>query len=196
MLKIQKVRPPAGFTLIELLIVVAIIGILAAMAVPNFMNARMRSMVARVNADHQAIQTALGMYAVDNGRYSAYGNPEDVVTAINAGAITYLPVRLTTPVSYLSSLPYDPFPPKVMGGDSSSHATRSYKYIHAYDEIYKEQSFYGKHLRAHTKNAYGEERQIMYEIWSLGPDRIPGHQGIFYDISNGLFSEGDMITHG
>lgn len=196
MLLFKKQIPLAGFTLIELLIVVAIIGVLAAIAVPNFLNARMRSMVARVSADHQAIQTALGMYAVDHGRYPTYGNPEDVVTAIAAGALTYLPVRLTTPISYLSSLPYDPFPPKVLGGDSSSHPTRTYKYIHGYDKIYMRQNFYGNHLRAHAFNAYGAERQIMYEIWSLGPDRIPGHQGIFYDISNGLFSEGDMITHG
>jgi type II secretion system protein G len=186
----------SGFTLIELLIVVAIIGILAAIAVPNFLNARMKAMVSRVTADHQAIKTALGMYAVDKGRFPAYGNPEDIVSAISAGALTYLPVRLTTPVSYLSSLPYDPFPPQSFGGNASTNPTRSYKYIHAYDEEYKSQFFSGRHMRAHVFAAYGSDRSVLYEIWSLGPDRIPGHLGIIYDVSNGLNSEGDIITHG
>ena len=54
-----------GFTLIELLIVVAIIGILAAIAVPNFMNAQIRAKISRALADLRGIRTALESYAVD-----------------------------------------------------------------------------------------------------------------------------------
>ena len=58
-----------AFTLIELLIVVAIIGILAAIAVPNFLNAQIRSKLAKVQADHKAISTALEAYFIDQNAY-------------------------------------------------------------------------------------------------------------------------------
>ncbi len=58
-----------GFTLIELLIVVAIIGILAAIAVPNFLNAQIRAKVARAYADEKSIGTALEAYRLDQNAY-------------------------------------------------------------------------------------------------------------------------------
>jgi type II secretion system protein G len=59
-------RREKGFTLIELLIVVAIIGIIAAIAVPNLLTAIQRSKRSRTVADIRAIGTALGSYQVDN----------------------------------------------------------------------------------------------------------------------------------
>jgi len=56
----------SGFTLIELLIVVAIIAILAAIAVPNFLEAQVRAKVSRVLADERTLITALESFAVDN----------------------------------------------------------------------------------------------------------------------------------
>jgi len=58
-----------GFTLIELLIVVAIIAILAAIAIPNFLSAQVRSKVSRAQSDMRTINTALESYYVDNNDY-------------------------------------------------------------------------------------------------------------------------------
>jgi general secretion pathway protein G len=58
-----------GFTLIELLIVVAIIGIIAAIAIPNLLNAIDRGKQKRSMADIRSIGTAVESYAVDNNFY-------------------------------------------------------------------------------------------------------------------------------
>src|SRR5262245_10606079 len=62
-------RKDSGFTLIELLIVVAIIGIIAAIAIPNLLNAIDRSKQKRSMADMRSIGTAVEEYAIDNNFY-------------------------------------------------------------------------------------------------------------------------------
>jgi type II secretion system protein G len=58
-----------GFTLIELLIVVAIIGIIVAIAIPNLLNAIQRAKQRRSMGDIRSIATAVEAYAVDFNRY-------------------------------------------------------------------------------------------------------------------------------
>ncbi|HEY7160616.1 MAG TPA: prepilin-type N-terminal cleavage/methylation domain-containing protein [Acidobacteriota bacterium] len=67
-----------GFTLIELLIVVAIIGIIAAIAIPNLLNAIQRGKQKRTMADMRAVGTAVEAFAVDNNRY-----PDDASSVSN-----------------------------------------------------------------------------------------------------------------
>ncbi len=76
-----------GFTLIELLIVVAIIAILAAIAVPNFLEAQVRSKVSRVKSDQRSLATAIEAYFVDNNLYPAAardGGPGTACVAPNS----------------------------------------------------------------------------------------------------------------
>lgn len=93
---------PAAFTLIELLIVVAIIGILAAIAVPNFLNAMTRAKVTRVIADIRSIRTAMDAYAVDHNAYPpdhSYYEPQ-----------TWR--QLTTPIAYINNILKNPYQAK------------------------------------------------------------------------------------
>ena len=64
-------RNRKGFTLIELLIVVAIIGIIVAIAIPNLLNAIQRAKQKRTMGDLRSIGTAAEAYAVDNNQYPA-----------------------------------------------------------------------------------------------------------------------------
>ena len=67
----MKNQSAKGFTLIELLIVVAIIGILASIAIPNLLNALDRGKQKRTMADLRSIATAVETYAVDMTFYPA-----------------------------------------------------------------------------------------------------------------------------
>jgi type II secretion system protein G len=93
--KLFQSRHGKGFTLIELLIVIAIILILIAIALPNFLAAQIRSKVARAKSDLRTYATAEESYRLDFGMYtddSSEGN-----------------LQLTTPVPYIKEVPLDPF---------------------------------------------------------------------------------------
>ena len=65
----KAAAPRRAFTLIELLIVTAILGVLSAIAVPNFLEAQVRSKVSRCKTDMGSIATAIESYKVDTNHY-------------------------------------------------------------------------------------------------------------------------------
>ncbi len=98
----------SGFTLIELLIVIAIIGILAAIAIPNLLNAVQRGKQKRSMSDMRALATAVEAYGVDNNVY-----PNG--TACNPGLFT-TGDSLVNLVSFSQLSPtYIASPPRVDG---------------------------------------------------------------------------------
>ena len=71
---LRRLRNERGFTLIELLIVVAIIAILAAILIPNFLRARAQSQVAATKGNLKNVATALESYFVDGAQYPTTAN--------------------------------------------------------------------------------------------------------------------------
>ncbi|MGA3171424.1 MAG: prepilin-type N-terminal cleavage/methylation domain-containing protein [Chthoniobacteraceae bacterium] len=86
--KLQSKR--GGFTLVEIMIVVAIIALLAAIAVPNFLRARKRSQATRTLEDLRDLDHALDQYAIDNGKTGGAGASfADLSNYIKSGTILY-----------------------------------------------------------------------------------------------------------
>ena len=210
-----------AFTLIELLIVVAIIAILAAIAVPNFLEAQTRSKVSRTKADQRTLATAIESYAVD------YNNPPMIVaptaplrggsapgSGIN-GASVFLAgqagissrfIALTTPVSYITAVFRDPFIPASVGlAGSCNNPTSTAAGYDTYD--YVDSFTLAPDSYIDDQRAAAISSGASWHVVSAGPDgencfgggtsaQAFGPGGVDYDPTNGTVSRGDVVRIG
>ena len=181
-----------GFTLIELLIVVAIIGILAAIAIPNFLAAQVRAKVAKVKSEHHSMATAIEVFYVDHNDYPV--GTLIPVSGANQGTFvtefsTSVPNLLTTPIDYISTLLLDIF------ADARS-ITETPLALYGYK---------GDPLGGWILTSYGPDvdmgvggqivEETMYDM-DAGTGAQPGNPLFLipftYDPTNGTTSDGDV----
>jgi prepilin-type N-terminal cleavage/methylation domain-containing protein len=211
-----------GFTLIELLIVVAIIAILAAIAVPNFLEAQTRSKVSRLLADMRSTVTAIEAYRVDynaaiNPWWPSDPKPEGThmngafmrlegATAgtLNRWALDHQNVgaQLTSPIEYMSSVPEDLFWTTFLQGLLPDDSV-TYGELATIDVRSSSWLYWGTNNRQ-AQWAFNIPQvgvfNVDYTLQSLGPD-LQISQGSFtnsnvYDPTNGTVSPGDIFYFG
>ncbi len=184
-----------AFTLIELLIVVAIIAILAAIAVPNFLEAQTRSKVSRVKNDLRTLATAMESYAVDNTRYPPHYS--DMIPPHPEKNQTIL----TTPIAYITSIPMCPFAmSKPLGWlpfNGKGYRREDMQKLATLPTSFGgENGWVGLPAEVWAKAQYTAGRKWMF--WSIGPDL--NHEFYLttaeYDPTNGTVSTGDIIRLG
>ncbi|CAN5491204.1 hypothetical protein BH09SUM1_BH09SUM1_00120 [soil metagenome] len=193
-----------AFTLIELLVVVAIIAIVAAIAVPNFLEAQTRAKVSRSKADLRTLATALEMYRVDTNHY-----PPDFGSCATCNTYISRMKFLTSPIGYITSVPEDNFAGKAVQTDPALGApyqvpNGSGNYIHPfpYDFAYRftkgideEVTYPGRWSKNISRTG-----RVSWAMRGVGPDLkayvLGDDRANSYDPTNGTVSRGQLFYLG
>ena len=201
---------PRGFTLIELLIVVAIIAMLSAIAVPNYMEAQTRVKASRARADLRSVATGLESYFIDRNAYPTMIEPGFTggVAPLQASHLKwwYVPNALSTPVAYLTSADLRcPF-----GGDRPQSANfpdelwrrYSYENIRELEAAAAGQAPFGQPFAVlgpkYGPQAHLDVRCGLWRVLCIGPD-VTWMTGsawtnmVQYDPTNGITSLGNIM---
>jgi len=177
----QRRATARAFTLIELLIVVAIIAILAAIAVPNFIEAQTRSKTSRVKSDMRSLATGIEAYSVDHNRYPISSQWINGPNAPSPQNFNNRMRGLTTPVSYITTLPVDVFWDKTQVFPITPGVPPTFEY-NDYSTAVVGQNFaplptYNLfNTRISMSDYYGRTGTVDWAMQSSGPDRVNDFQ--------------------
>jgi prepilin-type N-terminal cleavage/methylation domain-containing protein len=196
----QAMNKSKAFTLIELLIVVAIIAILAAIAVPNFLEAQTRAKVSRVKADMRSLANGLESYVVDNRNY-----PPDPGNGKQPSGLwwgIHLLAPLTSPIAYMTSLPPDPFYSpeawRTSAGDNAPDwwTNKQNTYLYLNGLTFQAWAPYWEVSKTYLEFSTGDRRAgIKWLLYGAGPDRVFNMDQV-YDPTNGTVSRGEIYRWG
>jgi len=191
---LEEMMKTKGFTLIELLIVVAIIGILAAIAIPNFLQAQTRAKVAKEEEEMRQCGIAMEMYFVDHNSYPLrWADSPLLPKFLYSGMDNRL---LTTPIAYVKTVPVDIFKPKSAVDPLFDCLYIFVRNTHAGGYL-RTNSWMAASLGPDLKTQIGGWRPLVQILntESTMPEN-PWPDGMRYDPTNGTTSMGDLYRFG
>lgn len=213
-------RRRAGLTLIELLIVMAVIGLLAAIGMVNYQKARTRAKVSVSKSQLRTLSGAIEAYHVDQGSYPVPipSFPDDPFGVVASHAVK----SLTTPVAYVSPAAFedpfgalrlqfahgagvslsddDPFRPPTPGFNTNQ-SLLFFQYGHFAWLIGNK----GMWVDGYSAVSIGPDKADSFIVYYPFPDDLPPAAVFFgvleaqdtvYDPTNGTVSQGDLAIFG